>query len=188
VVLGCLVTAWPIVRALQSEPPSPLPVLGAIPEFQARDQQGQPNGTAKLLGSVWIGTFFSTRCSETCRASLEVLLKVQQRVRNIGPEFHLVALSTDGGHDTPERLAAFAIARGANPRLWRLFDAAPEPVQRAVRAALQAGPDAGASLLEGNPLFLVDRRGRIRGLFEITGSDAVPRILEAIREVVNRGE
>jgi protein SCO1/2 len=46
--------------------PSPLPVMGQIPQFQLISQTGQPFDSASLDGHVWVADFIFTTCTGPC--------------------------------------------------------------------------------------------------------------------------
>src|SRR5262245_11218456 len=67
VVIGVVMT-FNVVRAVTSNPPKPLPVLGEVPSFRLIDERGEPFGSAELQGKVWAANFIFTRCPTVCPA------------------------------------------------------------------------------------------------------------------------
>jgi protein SCO1 len=187
-----LLASWPVVWAARTPIPPPLPVLGAVPPFALVDQDGGSFGSDALAGRVWIASFIFTRCETVCPVITARMAEIQARTRNLEPSLHLVSFSVDPEFDTPTRLAAYARAHRASPRMWTFLTGAPAAVQEAVvrglRTAMEADPTAspGGAVLHGTHLVLVDGRGRIRGYYATDAEDLVPRLVRDAALLVNR--
>lgn len=105
-------------------------------------------------------TFFHTTCPQPdiCPATMRRLQELQARVRGVA---HLVAVTVDPEHDTPEVLARYATAVGAEPETWRFVH--PERSQAealALASGLVVAVDSGQ--IEHSLRFLVlDSEGRL---------------------------
>ena len=188
-----LLAAWPVLWSLRSPLPSPPPVLATLPPFRLTDQTGAPFGSAELEGKVWVASFIFTRCTTVCPAITAEMARVQDRTRNLEPAFRLVSFSMDPSFDTPERLAAYARAHRASPRLWTFLTGPEEAVRDAVVKGLketmgrEAPADGNAQgILHGTHLVLVDARGRVRGYYASDAPDAVDRVVRDAALLVNR--
>jgi protein SCO1/2 len=121
------------------------------------------------------------------------MARIQDRARNLEPELHLVSFSVDPEHDTPERLAEYARAYRASPRMWTFLTGPAGAVQETVEKGLRVsmgGREPGAppaAISHGTHLVLVDGAGRIRGYYDPEEADAVDRIVRDAALVVNRG-
>lgn len=187
-----LVSSWPVVWALRAPLPPPPPVLAEVPAFALRDQDGEPFGSADLAGRVWIASFLFTRCETVCPGVTRELARLQGRLRNLEPALHLVSFSVDPGHDTPERLAAYARAARASPRMWTFLTGDAEVIRRTVERGLRvhAGADPAdpspAGISHGTHLVLVDGAARIRGYYDPGEPDALDRLVRDAALLVNR--
>lgn len=184
--------AWPVVWAARTPLPRPPPVLGTLPPFQLTDQVGRPFGSADLAGRVWVASFIFTRCPTACPAITRQMARIQARTENLAPAFHLVSISVDPEYDTPARLAAYASAARASPRMWTFLTGPTDAVRSAVTGGLQvsmgrepgtAGPEG---IFHGTHLVLVDGRGRIRGYYPSDAPDGVDRVVRDAALLVNR--
>jgi protein SCO1/2 len=190
VVLAAL-AAWPVVWALRTSVPPPPPVLETVPAFALQDQDGRPFGSADLEGRVWIASFIFTRCETVCPRITAQLARVQGRTRNLEPALHLVSFSVDPEHDTPARLAAYARAHRASPRMWTFVTgpaaAVQETVERGLRVSMgrEPGEPSPAAISHGTHLVLVDRAARIRGYYDPEAPDAVDRLVRDAALLVN---
>jgi protein SCO1 len=121
------------------------------------------------------------------------MARVQSRTRNLEPVFHLVSISVDPEFDDPGRLAAYARAYHASPRMWTFLtgslDAVRETVVRGLRVSMGRDPDlpGGEGVFHGTHLVLVDGERRIRGYYDPDASDAVDRVVRDAALLVNRG-
>jgi protein SCO1/2 len=191
-VLSAL-AAWPLAWSLRTPVPPPPPVLGTIPPFELVDERGGAFGSRDLSGRVWVASFVFTRCETVCPRISARVARIQERARSLEPELHLVSFSVDPEHDTPARLAEYARAHRANPRMWTFLTGPVAAVQATVEKGLRVsmGKDPGepspAAISHGSHLVLVDRAGRIRGYYDPEAPDAVDRVVRDAALLVNRG-
>ncbi len=182
-----LVMALPIVRSALPTPLPPPPVLGTVPDFRLVDQNGAPFGPERLAGRVWVADFVFTRCPDVCPRMTERLAGVQ---RALGDRADLVSVSVDPTYDTPERLAAFARAHGAESPRWHFLTGDSEQVQQAVlrgfKIAFARESEDIASITHGVHVVLVDGRGRIRGYYDSNDADALERLVTDARRLADR--
>ncbi|HSP19150.1 MAG TPA: SCO family protein, partial [Myxococcaceae bacterium] len=126
--------AVPILRAALPAPLPPPPVLGTVPAFRLVDQTGAPFGPEQLSGRVWVADFVFTRGPDVCPRMTERLAAVH---RTLGDRADVVSVSVDPAYDTPERLAAFARAHGAESPRWPFLTGQSEHVPEAVLRAFK---------------------------------------------------
>jgi protein SCO1/2 len=191
ILLVGFIFAGPLVRAFRATPPPPVPVIGAVPEFQLVDQSGQPFGSAELRGKVWVFNLISTR-DPASAASTEKMGKVQYRARNLGNEFGLVTFSAEPD-GTPSDLATFVKGYKVSPRMWRFLGGVPPELDRAATSAVQRRfgfpPDRAAltALFTGNTLLLVDATLKIRGAYDASNPDSLDSLMHDAGLLLNRG-
>ena len=182
-----LVMAVPVLRSALPAPLPPPPVLGTVPEFRLVDQTAAPFGPDRLTGRVWIADFVFTRCPDVCPRMTERLVDVQ---RALGDRVDLVSVSVDPEYDTPARLADFARANGAQSPRWHFLTGDSRHVQQAVLRGFNVAfsRESGdiATLTHGVHVVLVDGRGRIRGYYDSSDSDAMERLLTDARRLAER--
>jgi protein SCO1/2 len=191
IVLGLSV---PVVNQVRRAATPPLPVLGTLPEFQLTDQEGHAFGAAQLRGYVWMAGFIFTRCPTICPAITARMSKIQHRARGIEEGFRLVSFSVDPAYDTPERLAEYARAHKASPRMWKMLtgplDAMKSTVEEGLKIAMGTpqGEQDFASLFHGTHFVLVDRQLQIRGYYDSSAPDVEDQILHDATMLINRGQ
>jgi protein SCO1/2 len=192
VAVVALAAGWPLFWAVRTSVPPPPPMLGQLPSFQLVDQEGRPFGSADLAGRVWVASFIFTRCETVCPAITRRMARIQGRTRNLEPALHLVSFSVDPEHDTPARLAAYARAHRASPRMWTFVtgpaDSVRDTVERGLRVSVGRAPDdpSPAGISHGTHLVLVDGERRIRGYYDPDAPDTVDRLVRDAALLVNR--
>jgi len=193
ILVVALIAAWPIAWALRTPLPPRLPVLGAVPPFELTAQDGGAFGSKDLAGRVWVASVIFTRCETGCPAITRQMARIQGRTRNLEPAFHLVSISVDPEFDDPARLATYARAHRASPRMWTFLTGPVEAVRDTVLRGLRVsmGEDAKRpeeqDISHGTHLVLVDGEGRIRGYYDSDRADVVERVVRDAALLVNRG-
>jgi protein SCO1/2 len=188
-----VLAAWPVVWSVRTAVPPGPPVLGTVPPFELTDQDGNAFGSEELAGRVWIASFIFTRCETVCPRVTAQMARLQGRARNLEPALRLVSFSVDPEHDTPERLAGYARAHHASPRIWTFLTGPAgevrDTVQRGLRIAVGREPDdpSPGAISHGTHLVLVDAAGRIRGYYDPAEPEAMDRVLRDAALLVNRG-
>jgi protein SCO1/2 len=184
--------SWPIVRAVTTELPPPLPVLATVPEFTLTSQHGKPFGSEDLRGRVWLAGFVFTRCPTVCPALTTHMVGIQRRARHLQDAFYLVSFSVDPDYDTPEVLAEYARLMRAKDANWAFLTGPTADMQRVVKDGMKiamegAGPDAKPEeVVHGTYLVLVDQQLRIRGYYDSSDPERVDQLLRDAGMLANR--
>ena len=172
-----------LIRPLLRREPEPPPVLSQLPGFTLEDATGRPYGSADLAGTVYIASFFFTRCPSICPLLMQNVRKLQEGLdaREI-TGIRLVSITVDPGNDTPEVLADYARNLKADPARWTFLTGPPDKVQELVVAGFktpmdraETPPGSAMDIAHTGKVVLVDGSGRIRGYYgtDDTGLDEV---------------
>jgi len=86
----------------------------AVPDFKLRNQDGRPIHLGQFKGKVLVVTFIYTRCPspEFCprvTRNFAALEKMMAANPGVYARSHLLSVSFDPEHDTPERLRAYGV-------------------------------------------------------------------------------
>lgn len=134
-----------------------LPVFGQVPDFNLVDQEGRPFTDEDLAGRVHVIGFIYTTCTDICPAITAQMRTLQTELARAGltDQVHLVSLTVDPEHDTPERLAAYARMFGADTTSWHFLTGRPHHV----RAVVEKGFLVGIERVEHDPIIHADHLG-----------------------------
>jgi protein SCO1 len=159
-------------------------VQDLAPEFALTDQGGAEVTLASLRGKALLIDFIYTRCPGPCpiltgrHAQLQRELAPETRAR-----VHFVSITVDPEHDTPEALASYAKARGADTASWSFLTGEPERVRDVLkRYGVFAQPSAKAGEVDHVVVtLLVDAEGHVvKRLFGV--EDSVADVKQALED------
>lgn len=163
-----------------------LPEFGKINDFELVDQTGQKFAGRSLAGRVWVADFIYTTCPGPCPRMTSQMHQVQEGTRDL-PEVRLVSFSVDPATDTPTALAAYAKVHGASPARWTFLTGPQATLHQLCRYEFKLG-DVDGSLMHSTRFVLVDRKSEIRGYYETSEAEAIPKLLADIRAVAGEGD
>lgn len=169
---------------------SPLLAPGdLLPPFTLVDQDGEAFHTVDFEGRVLLLTFIYTRCPlpEFCPLLSRRFQHLQPRlIERFDERVHLLSISFDPDHDTPEVLHAYARRYTDNTRQWTFATGAPEEIARVAGAFGIFYTDNGEDFDHNLATALITPDGRIRRLWR--GYDWQPEeVLEAVEDVLGDG-
>jgi protein SCO1/2 len=162
--------------ACRHEPP--LPTYGVVPEFHLTAQTSQPFDSRSLDGSVWVADFIFTNCPGPCPRMTSQMKQVQ-RATNI----RMVSISIDPKRDTPQVLAAYAQKFRADTTRWVFLTGPRETIQKLSRNVFLLG-DVDDTLQHSTRFVLVDGKARIRGFYDTSDPDSIPKLIGDIKSVL----
>jgi protein SCO1 len=156
-----------------------IPQYGTVPEFRLTNQNGQPFGSSELKGKIWVADFIFTSCPGPCPLISSRMAEMQRPLKD--SDVHLVSLTVDPETDTPEVLREYAERLHAEPGRWDFLTGAVDTIYGLARDGFKLAVSDGADEL-GRPVHstravLVDRRGTIRGYYDMTAADGVTTLL-----------
>lgn len=153
----------------------PLHTLFAAPDLTLTDQDGKTFSIRDLRGRPWVADFIFTSCAGSCPVMSHKMAEVQ---KNTPPDLRLVSFTVDPTHDTPAILKQYAEALKADPARWRFLTGTSQQMTDAAYAMKISVKPAGndTPLLHSNKLLLVDRGGKVVGIYDGTSADDVKRL------------
>lgn len=153
-----------------------LPTLGDVPPFAFTNIDGRSIDESVLRGHVWIADFIFTRCTTMCPITTAKMSVLRRSIRSANIRF--VSFSIDPEYDTPAILRAYAARWNAEQR-WLLLRPPPGTVTefaKAMNVPFQRTAMPLEPILHTSLFFLIDQRGRVRGLYGSLDDAAVRRL------------
>lgn len=155
-------------------PPGSAEVLGELPDFELTERSGVPITRADLLGRPTLFSFFFTRCSGPCPALTGQMRRAQDDLERT--DARLVSVSVDPGHDTPERLTAYAQTFTADPERWWFLTGEEVAIYGLMRDGFKLAVERGElpeqddvmgmQVTHSSRLVVIDAAGKIRGYYD----------------------
>lgn len=158
--------------------------FGRIPDFVLTNQRGKSFGSADLLGRVWIADFIFTRCAGPCPLMSSGIKRLQEKLK-AETNVRFVSFSVDPERDTPEVLAKYAGQFGADEEKWIFLTGDKSKIYELstrgfflgvseIAPAQRESPDQ--SVLHSTKTVLVDKRGTIRGFYDLLAPQDFERL------------
>jgi protein SCO1 len=161
--------------------PTPLPVLGQIPNFHLTAQTGQPFDSQSLDGHVWVADFIYTTCPGPCPMMSAKMRQIQTSTAET-PGVLLVSMTVDPRHDTPAVLENYARHFKQDPARWVFLTGDMATLNDLGLHAFKLNSIEG-NLSHSTRFVLVDGRRRIRGFYASEEDGFMPKLLHDIREL-----
>jgi protein SCO1/2 len=167
---------WPLLAALvlpqAGGESSRLAVIRPAPEIALLTQDGAAVKSTELRGKVLLVSFVFTTCSGSCPATTHRMSLIQRALqqRGLGKDgrIRLLSITLDPVRDTPEVLRNYMRTYDADPAGWSFLTGPRERVEQTIADwGMWARPAANGQLDHPSRVFLVDRQGRIREIYNL---------------------
>jgi protein SCO1/2 len=160
-----------------------LPSFGVVPEFVLTDQTGQPFRSKDALnGNVWVADFIFTNCMGPCPRMSGQMKQVRDAFKD-QPAVKMASFTIDPERDTPEALAAYAKRYHADPNQWHFLTGSRADLRKLSWDAFHLG-DVNGQLDHSTRFVLIDQKSRIRGYYDTSESESIPKLMEDIKTVM----
>jgi len=167
----------------------PLDILGTVPDFTLTNQFGLPVSRSNLLGQVWVADVIFTRCPMSCERMTQRMLALEKQVSPRLP-VKFISITADPAFDTPSVLKQYAERHGVDPSRWHFVTGIKRDVYELSVNGLKFAVLENTNrvipddfYLHSTHFTLVDKQGRIRGIFEGTEDEDRKQLLLAVRKL-----
>ncbi len=163
---------------------SPLPVLGAAPEFHLRSLEGPGVRLRDLLGKLLLLSFVCASCADEPEDVANGFVRLQEALkarRLFGRQVALVFVVRHPERESRAGFRAYALRLGVDPYGWLILSGSPEATQRLRDRFARFGvPPNDAPADTRGRVFLLDYAGRVRRAYPARGfraDDALADVL-----------
>ena len=161
-----------IAAAAETAPGSRLAVIQEAADLELTTHTGSSLRSADVKGKVLLVSFIFTTCNGSCPATTHRMAQVQEKLKSRGlgkkGEIHLLSLSLDPVRDTPEVLRNYMKLYDVDSAHWTFLTGSPERVRKTIAAwGMWAKPAPNGQLDHPSRIFLVDRKGRVREIYNL---------------------
>ncbi len=156
-------------------------------DLEAIESSGKPVRLGQLQGKVYLIGYLYTKCSRGCAGVAEKMREMQRQFAS-EPGFHLVSVSLDPAHDSPEELAKYAEAHKLDRRNWWFLTGEQRELHGYMTSQVQLSPVREIPLKDRLSEFdvyehdlrlaLVDAGGHIRGYYDpMIGDESLGKLV-----------
>ena len=168
--------------------PEKLPGIQRMAGFELQNQQGETFSAAAADGRIRVVNFFFATCPGICPMTMFNLKRVQDAIGGDSEEDAaiLLSFSITPNIDSPEKLAAYARAKGIQAGRWQLLTGDEKQITALAADTFFAVLDHNAptgSLAHTEKAYLLDRAGYIRGVYNATSPADVLRLVEDLEQL-----
>ena len=154
------------------------PDYGVVPQFRLTAQSGQPFDSTVLLGKIWVADFFFTSCTGPCPRMTSQMHQIQEAAWKM-PDVKLVSFTVDPAHDTPQQLTLYAQTHHASSEHW-YFLTGPQAMLNHLGLDVFKLNRVDETLQHSTRFVLVDKQSHIRGYYDTSEPDSIPKLVAAI--------
>lgn len=141
-----------------------------------------------LKGKVWISSFFFTHCPTICPPMTAQMMRLNEDLTDLKDEIIFMSFSIDPDRDTPSRLREYRDKYSIKSTNWYHFTGNEAETHRlGVESFLvHAGKDdtQPGGYAHGDIFTLVDKEGRVRGIYHGTDIEDVSQLEKDVRKLL----
>jgi protein SCO1/2 len=137
---------------------------GELGDHACVERSGRAMNTSELRGKFVVADFIFTSCAGTCPAMASQMAVLQKLVKG-RDDVRLVSFSVDPERDTTAALTEYADRYGADKEQWLFLRCEMPVIQEIAVDRLKLVPSRDDLLMHSSLFALIDREGRIRGLY-----------------------
>ena len=153
--------------------------IHSIDTFSMQSQRGHIITNDSLNGKIYVANFFFTSCGSICPKMTNNLSVLQEAFINI-PQVKLVSFTVMPEKDSVAALTKYGSDHHINPDKWYLLTGNKERIYKLGRQSYFSEKRLGiqrdsSDFLHTESMLLIDKAGRIRGIYNATLNQDVVR-------------
>jgi protein SCO1/2 len=155
-----------------------------IAPFKFVDQDSVIITNEKVEGKIYVADFFFTSCPSICPIMKTQMLRVYDKFKD-NPSFTILSHSIDPEYDTVALLKDYAARLGVtDSERWHFLTGSKEEIynlgQTSYMVTAAEDSDAPGGYIHDGAFLLVDKEGRIRGVYDGTKAEQVDDLMNDI--------
>ncbi len=146
------------------------------------DQFGRTFNDSTLFNEIYLANFFFTRCPSICPPMRQAMINLAEEMDG----FKIVSHTIDPEYDTSEVLNSYSEATGIKADRW-IFLRSTEENTKALAAQFMTNfrpNEDGTDFYHSSYAALIDRKGNIRGFYNILIGEEITRLLNDIKRII----
>jgi protein SCO1/2 len=162
-------------------------IFHEIPEFSFLNQDSVWVTKKDVLGRVFVADFFFSTCPTICPKMTSQMKRLQVITEDI-EELHFLSFTINPEYDSPSVLKQYAADYGVNLNNWDFLTGDEAATHHlGVKGFLvhaRADDDEPGGFAHSPSLVLIDRTGKIRGVYDGTQTEEVDQLNQDIRKLI----
>ncbi len=165
---------------------NPLPVYGQVPAFSLVDQSGKTVDLESLKGQIWIVDFIFTRCGGQCPFMNEKMKEIRKELPS---QIKSISISVDPENDTSDVLQQYVQKQEIDTTQWLFLTGDKDSIFRLAREGFHLGVEEGGDVVEpimhSNRFIVVDQKAQIRGIYSVAENEAMKRLIQDVKSLLD---
>lgn len=158
-------------------------IYHTIPGFELLNQDSISFTHSELQDKIHVADFFFTSCETICPMMTSRMKKVAKHIANMD-DVRILSFSVDPEHDTPSVLKQYGEANGVDFKKWTFLTGDEAYIHElggeAYLLNMMRDSASQGGFLHSEYFVLVDKNGRIRGMYDGTSDNDVERLTKEI--------
>ena len=159
-----------------------------ISDFSLINQNGKTITQEDYKDKIYVADFFFTTCQTICPIMTDNMLEVQNKLKN-DSTIMLLSHSVTPEIDSVAQLKKYALKKGVDDTKWNLVTGEKKEIYKLARKSYLAVKTDGNGdqydMIHTENFILIDKKKRIRGLYDGTDDLDIERLLKDI-EILKR--
>ena len=156
-----------------------------IADFKLTNQNGKTITQADYKNKIYVTDFFFTTCQTICPIMTDHMVQIQEKLKN-NPEVMLLSHTVMPEVDSVPQLKKYALEKGVDDTKWNLVTGSKKEIYDLARKsylAAKENPGDPYGLVHTENFVLIDKRKRVRGLYDGTLQEDIDRLLGDIEKL-----
>ncbi|PHS03729.1 MAG: SCO family protein [Kordia sp.] len=159
--------------------------LHYIADFSLTNQNGETITQDNYKDKIYVADFFFTTCKSICPVMTSNMKRIQQATL-LDNDIMLLSHTEMPEIDTVAQLKRYALEKGVLSDKWNLVTGSKKELYNLARksylvAKYDPSKEDGYGFIHTENFVLVDKKKRIRGLYDGTNEEEIDRLLEDIQ-------
>lgn len=154
-------------------------IFKTIPSFRYLNQNGSYFSNKNLVHKIYIADFFFISCPTICPIMQKNMSKLADQFKS-DSDINFISFTIDPKHDSVARLKKYEKQIGATGKHWYFLngnrDSTYQLAEKGFFATAKADSTAPGGFVHSGGLILVDKLGRIRGIYDGTLEDEMKKL------------
>jgi len=158
-----------------------------IQDFVLLDQDSSLITNQGLSNKIYVADFFFTSCPTICPVMKAQMLRVHEKFKE-NEQFIILSHTIDPEYDTIPLLKDYGERLGASADTWKFLWGSKEEIYDLAEGSYMSIADEDASapggFVHSGAFLLVDKKGRVRGVYDGTKEEQVDVLMKDIERLL----